>query len=68
MDRLEEVLEELRGSFEVRMKRASQLVEDGVLNDYWRGNRDALEVCLQKLATLSPEAEVEKGGPNGAPR
>jgi hypothetical protein len=66
--RLEEALEELTRSFEVRKKRASALVENGVLNDYWRGNRDALEVCLQKIATLSPEAEPEEGGPNGAPR
>lgn len=68
MDRLEEVLEELRVSFEVRKKRASKLVDEGELNCYWRGDRDALEVCLQKLATISARAESERGGENGAPR
>lgn len=53
---LEEALEELRSSFESRMKRAARLVDEGELNDYWRGNRAALEVCLHKLAALSGEA------------
>lgn len=69
VQRLEEALEELRSSFESRMERAARLVDEGELNDYWRGNRAALQVCLAKLAALSKEpseaTRSEKEGEDG---